>query len=229
MSTAGDLDTAPPHCAAGEQFITRAHLHRSVHPEWLPLLPAWLVWGVVAGGVVSVLVAGVFLIGGRLFPGDPTPSGPRIDGSTRRRTEIRSYLREISEPFAEDHEVRGRTVEFYLPGRDVALTFDARAYFELERAGTYTVLCEYEMPGRALGRRLPFEVPEVDCESGFHGSDPVSNAFDHLGLSRDASPGEVKNAYRDRVKRVHPDHGGSQAEFKRLQEAYATAREHAAE
>jgi hypothetical protein len=200
-----------------------------VHPEWLPWLPPWLVWGLVAGGLATVFVAGVFLIGGRLFPDDPTPSGRRVDGSTRRRAEIRSYLREIAEPFAEDHEVHDRTVEFYLPGRDVALTFDARAYFELERAGTYTVLCEYEMPGRALGRRLPFEVPEIGGESDPHGGDPVSTAFEHLGLSRDASLDEVRSAYRDRVKQVHPDHGGTQAEFKRLRKAYATAREHAAD
>lgn len=193
------------------------------------MLPPWLVLGLVGGGLASLLVAGVFLLGGRLFPEAPTPSGPRIDGSARRRAEIRSYLREISEPFAEDHEVHGRTVEFYLPSRDVALTFDAKAYFELERAGTYTVLCEYEMPGRALGRRLPFDVPELDVGAGFRGNDPVAAAFDHLDLSRGASAEEVREAYRDHVKRVHPDHGGSQAEFKRLQEAYATAREHAAD
>ena len=200
-----------------------------MHPEWLSLLPPWLVWGLVAGGLATVFVAGVFLIGGRLFPDNPAPSGHRIDGSSRRRAEIRSYLREIAEPFAEDHEVHGRTVEFYLPARDVALTFDAKAYFELERAGTYAVLCEYEMPGWALGRRLPFEVPEFGGESDRHGADPVSKAFEHLDLSRTASPNEVRDAYRTRVKQVHPDHGGSQAEFKRLQEAYATAREHAAD
>ena len=193
------------------------------------MLPPWLVLGLVGGGLASVVVAGAFVLGGRLFPDQPTPSGGRVDGSTRRRAEIRSYLRDISEPFAEDHEVHGRTVEFYLPDRDVALTFDAKAYFELERAGTYTVLCEYEMPGRALGRRLPFEVPEFGGGSGRHGGDPVSKAFDHLDLSRTASPDEVRDAYRTRVKQVHPDHGGSQAEFKRLQEAYATAREHAAD
>jgi len=191
------------------------------------VLPPWLVWGLVAGGLASLVVAGVFLLGGRLFPEEPTPSGHRIDGSVRRRAEIRSYLRDISEPFAEDHELHGRTVEFYLPSRDVALTFDAKAYFELERAGTYTVLCEYEMPGHALGRRLPFDVPEVDTGSEFRGDDPVAAAFDRLDLSRDATAEEVRDAYRDRVKRVHPDNGGSEAEFKRLQEAYATAREYA--
>jgi len=198
-----------------------------VHQEWLSALPPWLVLGLVGGGLASLVVAGVFLIGGRLFPDEPTPSGHRIDGSNRRRAEIRSYLREITEPFAEDHEIHGRTVEFYLPSRDVALTFDAKAYFELERAGTYTVLCEYEMPGHALGRRLPFDVPEVGTRTEFGRNDPVVAAFDRLDLSRDATTEEVRAAYRDRVKRVHPDHGGSQAEFKQLQEAYATAREHA--
>ena len=200
-----------------------------MHQEWLSALPPWLVLGLVGGGLASLVVAGVFLIGGRLFPDEPTPSGHRIDGSNRRRAEIRSYLREITEPFAEDHEIHGRTVEFYLPSRDVALTFDAKAYFELERAGTYTVLCEYEMPGHALGRRLPFDVPEVGTRAEFGRNDPVVAAFDRLDLSRDATAEEVRDAYRDRVKRVHPDHGGSQAEFKRLQEAYATAREHAAD
>jgi hypothetical protein len=198
-----------------------------VHLEWLPVLPPWLVLGLAGGGVASVVVAGVFLLGGRLFPDGPTPSGHRINGSVRRRAEIRSYLKDIAEPFAEDHEVHGRTVEFYLPDREVALTFDAKAYFELERAGTYTVLCEYEMPGHALGRRLPFEVPEVDPDTASRASDPVAAAFDRLELSRSATADEVRDAYRDRVKRVHPDHGGSEAEFKRLQEAYATAREHA--
>ena len=200
-----------------------------MHQEWLSALPPWLVLGLVGGGLASLVVAGVFLIGGRLFPDEPTPSGHRIDGSNRRRAEIRSYLREITEPFAEDHEIHGRTVEFYLPSRDVALTFDAKAYFELERAGTYTVLCEYEMPGHALGRRLPFDVPEVGTRTEFGRNDPVVAAFDRLDLSRDATTEEVRAAYRDRVKRVHPDHGGSQAEFKQLQEAYATAREHAAD
>ena len=198
-----------------------------MHQEWLTVLPPWLVLGLVGGGLASIVVAGVFLLGGRLFPDEPTPSGTRVEGSARRRAEIRSYLRDISEPFAEDHEIHGRTVEFYLPGRDVALTFDAKAYFELDRAGTYTVLCEYEMPGHALGRRLPFDVPDTGTGAGFRGRDPVAAAFDRLELSRDATIEEIRHAYRDHVKRVHPDNGGSQAEFKQLQEAYATAREHA--
>lgn len=199
-------------------------------PEWVSSLPPWLVFGLLGGSLASVVVAGVFLVGSRLFPDAPTPSGHRIDGSARRRMEIRNYLRTIAEPFVEDHPIGGETVEFYLPKRDVALTFDAQAYFRLERAGTYAVLCEHEMPAHALGRRLPFDVPSVEFGSERERAvDPVAEAFDHLDLAPTAAPDDVRDAYRDQVKSVHPDHGGSQSEFKRLQEAYATARDHASE
>ncbi|SFR47762.1 J domain-containing protein [Halogeometricum limi] len=194
-------------------------------PDWVSSFPPWLFLGVVGGLLASAAVAGVFVVGGRLFPDEPVPRG-RVDGAGRRRREIRDYLREIAEPFAEEYSLDGETVEFYLPDRDVAITFDPKAYFRLERAGTYTVLCEYEMPARALGRRLPFEVPEPEPLSPRTG-DPVAVAFDRLDLPRTASADEVRGAYRDKVKTVHPDHGGSQTEFQRLQEAYAMARDHA--
>lgn len=55
----------------------------------------------------------------------------------------------------------------------------------------------------------------------------VTRAFRTLGVSRDASEDEVKSAYREKVKHVHPDRGGSEEAFARVQEAYATAKEHA--
>jgi DnaJ-domain-containing protein 1 len=82
------------------------------------------------------------------------------------------------------------------------------------------------MPGRGLGRRLPFEVPELDPEPVV--DNPVSVAFAELDLDPRASPDEVKSAYRTKIKEAHPDHGGDREEFKRLQDAYATARDHAA-
>ncbi|MFB6256882.1 MAG: DnaJ domain-containing protein, partial [Haloplanus sp.] len=48
-----------------------------------------------------------------------------------------------------------------------------------------------------------------------------------LGLSPTANADEVTAAYRRRVKDVHPDHGGDSESFKRLQDAYTTAKEHA--
>lgn len=193
-------------------------------PEWLSLLPPWLVTGVVLGSVASCCVAVVFFVGDRLFPTAPVDRSRHIDGTVRRRQEIRQYLVDIDERFREDHTVHGETVAFYLPERDIAITFDAKAYFRIEEAGTYTVLCEHEMPGRGLGRRLPFDVPALEPETP---ADPISTAFAELDLDPAASSTEVKSAYRSKIKEAHPDHGGTREEFQRLQEAYATARDHA--
>jgi hypothetical protein len=192
--------------------------------DWLRLLPPWLVVGLGLGAVFSALVAGVFVVGARLFPDPPVDRGRRVDGTTRRRAEIREYLVDIDERFREDATVRGERVAFLLPERDVAITFDAQAYFRLEAAGVHAVLCEHEMPGRHLGRRLPFDVPE---RSPTAPDDPVTAAFDRLGLARDASSEEVRDAYREQVKEAHPDHGGDREEFTALREAYATAKNHA--
>jgi len=48
------------------------------------------------------------------------------------------------------------------------------------------------------------------------------NYYDVLGVPREASQAEIRNAYRKLAKQRHPDHpGGSTAEFSRLQEANA--------
>jgi hypothetical protein len=192
--------------------------------EWLQLFPPWLLAGLGLGAVFSAVVAAVFVVGGRLFPDAPAAHGSRVDGTSRRRAEIRQYLLEIDERFREEFVVEGETVAFYLPEREVAITFDAQAYFRLERAGVYAVLCEHEMPGRQLGRRLPFEVADVEPAAP---SDPVTAAFERLGLSPGADADAVRSAYRRKIKEAHPDHGGDQEEFRRVREAYDTARSHA--
>ena len=193
-------------------------------PEWFSLLPPWLLVGVGLGLAASLAVVGAFVVGDRLFPTPPS-SDPTVDGVSRRRAEIRDYLGRIDEPYVENHPVGGETVAFYLPARDVAITFDAKAYFRLERTGTHAVLCEHEMPGAQLGRRLPFETPE-DRAPDVATPVPVAAAFDRLELPPSATPREVRSAYRERVKEVHPDHGGDPAEFRRLRAAYATAKDH---
>jgi len=239
--------------------------------DLIRLLPPWVALGLALGAVASALVALAFYLGDRYV--GPAPSdgaggaGPRgaaggagtagtsTAGDERRRREIGEYLRAIDERFSEDHAIDGVTVPFYLPERGVAITFDAHDYFRLEGEGVYTVLCEHEMPGRGLGRRLPFDVTEPEWATGGQrgrsgaagrrvggrgraadrigraagggGRDPVAAAFAELDVATDADAAEVKRAYRERVKETHPDQGGDEEAFRRVREAYATARDHA--
>jgi len=56
--------------------------------------------------------------------------------------------------------------------------------------------------------------------NGSAGPSP-SEAYSRLGLEPSASDSAVKQAYRERVKEVHPDtDGGSEREFKRVKAAY---------
>jgi ferredoxin len=48
----------------------------------------------------------------------------------------------------------------------------------------------------------------------------VSSPFEVLGVDPDADEAAVRRAYRNRVKDAHPDHGGSQREFRAVREAY---------
>lgn len=50
----------------------------------------------------------------------------------------------------------------------------------------------------------------------------VTNYYEVLGVSREASQAEIRNAYRNLAKELHPDHpGGSADDFSRIQEANA--------
>ncbi|WP_324758745.1 J domain-containing protein [Haloarcula sp. GH36] len=195
----------------------------------LSTLPDWLVFGLALGVAGSVLVAGLFLAASRLFPAKQQARRMSDGGERRRRAELREYLTAIDEQYAENHFVEGQHVAFYLPKRDVAITFDARAYYRIERSPTYPVLVEHEMPGIHLGTRLPFEVPEVTLGPDPEESeDPAMHAFEELGLDYGATAAEIRSAYRERVKEVHPDHGGDEDEFKRVREAYTMAKQHVA-
>lgn len=195
-------------------------------------LPGWLTLGVTLGIAGSVCAACLFYLGDRMFP-SAQAGGPSLSGDARRLVEIRQYLDAIGERYAEDHVVEGQTVEFYLPLRDVAITFDARAFYVIERSETSAVLVEHEMPGMYLGSRLPFETPEIEFgppapNTGRTQVDPIEGAYAVLGLPLSATETQIREAYRRKVKEVHPDHGGSRDEFQQVREAYTTARQHAA-
>lgn len=228
--------------------------------------PAWLVVGLAVGVAFSLLAAVAFLLGTQLFPEPETNRRSGATADDRRREEVRGYLRYIGEEFVEDHPIDGGRVAFYLPEREVAVTFDARAYFRLEGTDVYPVLLEHELPGAALGSRLPFETPPVggpapgagggrrspggvagpggprnSATAGRGGPaaagpgdprdrvradrDRAAAAFETLGLPPTASQADVRSAYRERLKTVHPDQGGDVEEFRRLREAYDVAKE----
>jgi DnaJ-domain-containing protein 1 len=193
----------------------------------LVLSSDWLFLGTFFGVVLSLAVASVFALGSYFIPNRVT-SGEGKSGDARRRTEIHQYLQAIDESFAEDHFIEGHTVAFYLPKRDVAITFDARAFYAIERSPTHAVLVEHEMPGIHLGSRLPFETPDMNLQhTDGYDVNPSEAALAVLGLPSNATEQQIKEAYREKVKTVHPDMGGDPESFKQVNEAYATAREHA--
>jgi len=199
-----------------------------VFPVLQTTLPAWLVLGLLLGLVASAVVAALFYLGDRFFPATERDHRRRsgyTSGTARRRAEYREYLTAIGESYVESHDRAGYRLAFYLPDRDVGITFDPRVFFGLEDSPTHVILCEAEMPAANLGRRLPFEIPE-DVRTPPTSSDPIQRAYEQLGIAPDATATEVRDAYRSRAKETHPDRGGSSEEFKQLQEAYATAKDH---
>lgn len=50
----------------------------------------------------------------------------------------------------------------------------------------------------------------------------MENYYDILGVTKDASTADIKKAYRNLAKEHHPDKGGSEEKFKKINEAYET-------
>ncbi len=191
------------------------------------VLPRWFVVGVLLGLLVGVLIAVVFYVGVRYYPDTGARAGGSYSyGDEYRRREIHRYLEAIGERVFADHLVDGQRVDFYLPDRDVAITFDGRTFFELERCGTVVVLVEAEMPIAHLAARLPFDVPRFGDRNEVR--DVPRAAYAVLGVPIDADESEIRAAYREKVKAAHPDRGGSREAFAEVRQAYLTAKEHAA-
>jgi hypothetical protein len=185
---------------------------------------------------VTIVAAGLFWAGNRHLRA-PGRNPARGQGDGKRLAEIRAYLGQLDQPVRERHPLAGGVVAFYLPESDVAIIFDPRTFYRVERTSTHAILLEHEVPIRALGRRLPFETPEpassTEDRMGGHrpsrGQDEQTSEYTRalsvLSASEDASERAIRRAYRARVKEVHPDHGGTIAEFRRVQEAYTTVQQ----
>lgn len=74
-----------------------------------------------------------------------------------------------------------------------------------EQRGTVTAESEYEK------LRLPNGDEEATAAT------PPAHAV--LGVDRDATDEEVREAYRERIKETHPDNGGSEEQFSRVKDA----------
>ena len=53
----------------------------------------------------------------------------------------------------------------------------------------------------------------------------MKNYYDKLGVSEDASPNDIKKAFKNIAKKEHPDRGGNERVFKEANEAYDTLKD----
>jgi hypothetical protein len=95
--------------------------------------------------------------------------------------------------------------------------FGVRMVFTLNRQ-------ELEQEGRAWCRsqRRYYYVVETDSLDDL-GDDSPPSFIEKLGLAVPFTIEDVHNAYRQKAKQFHPDHGGSLEEFLALQKTYENA------
>ncbi|WP_435063246.1 J domain-containing protein [Halobaculum sp. EA56] len=74
---------------------------------------------------------------------------------------------------------------------------------------------------RGRGRGTTAGAAAPNATSGM----PPGDARRTLGVDAGADQAAVKSAYRERVKETHPDSGGDEEEFKRVNRAYETLKE----
>ena len=130
-------------------------------------------------------------------------------------------VRNPNKPYADaSFEDPGVVVRFVKSGDDMAAACDRWDNPRDNAQDLYHYLHETRMQeqrGTVTGEsefqklRLPSGGEEATA------ADPPAHRV--LGVEPDADRHEVKQAYRQRLKQVHPDHGGSEADFKRVKRA----------
>lgn len=169
-------------------------------------LPSWLLQGIGLGLLAAVMILLVNVLGIRYLD---ISSGrrARVDEHELRRSKVRAYLQAIGEPYIEAFPLATAIVDFWLPERAVAITFDPHDFFDLEAAGVTVILLEHEVPGAAIGSRLPFDTPPL--ERTRPAGDERSWALETLGIDTESPDRDaIDRAYRERVLEAHPDRGG---------------------
>jgi len=143
----------------------------------------------------------------------------------RLSTDASHQKRNPNYPYADaTPEDPSAVVRWTMDGEQYAVACDA--YSRLR--DNVRTLYLYVREKRKMEQR-PVETGESEFANarlppGEESDEPVSAAASEpphelLGVPRDASPERVREAFRREVQRAHPDHGGSEAEFRRVKDA----------
>ncbi|MDX6805160.1 DnaJ domain-containing protein [Terrihabitans rhizophilus] len=185
-------------------------------------------------GAVAVLALGVLLTAmGRFIIGAPMillGAGLLLSGMRRRRFQRKRSTRAASGWIMLVHDsttgrIRGQVLKGGFAGQDLdALSLHQlwQLGSELSRADPNSLsLLEAYMDRRQPGWR---EDLQSDLRSGSHhpaGKSPMTEqeAYQILGLDPGADAAEVSRAYRQLMKKLHPDQGGSNDLASRINQA----------
>lgn len=103
---------------------------------------------------------------------------------------------------------------------DVAKQLDKLSLEEVEEAARSSPMEDLELENHALDeyilRQMQFKSEIIDEIARLH----ENCAYAILGVSADASDGEIRKAYKIAAMQAHPDKGGDKEEFQELNSAY---------
>lgn len=180
--------------------------------ELLPIVVAFWVFVSATGLMFATLIGLGIHQRRREHPGRNQESA----GRRRRKNQLRGYLIDSGVRFVEGAPIGQARPAFYLPDYSLAIVYDARDYrLLLDVDGIEGMLLEEEVPLSEVERRLPFGRTRVNPSA-----EESIDAFDVLGLQRDATEEEIERRYRQLVLDKHPDQGGSRDEFEEVKNAY---------